>query len=161
VNKGKKHNTYIHGHTVGGNLSPTYNSWSSMMGRCYLPKTRCYEDYGGSGIKVEKRWHEFKNFLEDMGERPEGYVLDRIDNKIGYCMSNCRWLSRLESARNKRNLIYIMHNGKRKCLAELCVDLNLNYKTIYKRIKKYGWPVDRAISTKVRAWIRKQETIFK
>lgn len=81
-----------------------YGSWKEMKARCYRPSNKSYADYAGKGITVCDRWkgpHSFVNFLEDMGERPEGTTLDRIDNKGNYEPSNCRWASYKTQSRNK------------------------------------------------------------
>jgi hypothetical protein len=73
-----------------------------MKSRCSDPNSHAYKDYGGRGIKVCKRWLEFENFLADMGERPEGLVLERRNNNRSYCPSNCRWATIKDQNRNKR-----------------------------------------------------------
>ena len=88
-----------HGHTVGGVKSPTMQSWDHMMQRC---RDKTDKDYGGRGIKVCRRWHMFPNFLADMGERPEGMTLDRIDVNGNYHPDNVKWSSRSEQQRNRR-----------------------------------------------------------
>lgn len=92
-----------HGHCAPGkNPSRTYVSWSRMKQRCQYAKHHIFHDYGGRGIRVCERWQEFKNFLADMGERPDGKTLDRKDVDGNYEPGNCRWATRLEQERNKR-----------------------------------------------------------
>lgn len=98
-----------HGHTTGGKSSPTYHIWSAMVQRCINPKTRKYNDYGGRGIKVCDRWRVFQNFLDDMGVKPHGLSLDRIDNNGNYEPGNCRWATGAEQVRNRRAIEEIRH----------------------------------------------------
>lgn len=141
---------YKHGHGSPGQTSSTWKSWQAMRQRCNYPKDICYKNYGGRGIKVCSGWqNSFVNFLSDMGERPNGFVLDRIDNEKGYDISNCRWSSILDSARNKTNLLYIEFNGEKKCLKEWCLILGLNYQAVYKRLFNYNWSVSEAFSKKI------------
>lgn len=83
--------------------SSEYSSWRSMMDRCYDASHDSYKSYGGKGIAVCERWHDFKNFVKDMDEKPTAnHTIDRIDNEKGYNPSNCRWATKVEQSRNQR-----------------------------------------------------------
>ncbi len=92
----------IHGHKTKGGASRTYLSWRCMHKRCSDPTWHAFEHYGGRGIRVCDRWADFSAFLDDMGERPEGRTLDRIDTDGDYAPANCRWASHSEQVRNRR-----------------------------------------------------------
>ena len=81
-----------------------YNIWADMVGRCTRPTHARFADYGGRGITVCERWRSFENFFADMGERPAGRSLDRIDNDAGYSPDNCRWATAQEQRANRRDV---------------------------------------------------------
>ena len=88
--------------THGMSVSREYKSWRSMFDRCKNPNAPNYERYGGAGIKICRRWSRFERFFADMGERPVGTTLDRIQSTGDYKPSNCRWATPKEQASNRR-----------------------------------------------------------
>lgn len=97
------HSNYRHGHTLKSIKSSTWSSWHDMLSRCYKPKTKAYKNYGARGICVCDKWKtSFDAFLEDMGEAPKGYTLDRVDNNGDYEPGNCKWSTMQEQATNRR-----------------------------------------------------------
>ena len=87
----------------GGTRSPTYSTWTGMKSRCDNPNAPYYSHYGGRGITYCKEWESYKNFLADMGERPKGLTLDRINGNGNYEVDNCRWATPAEQSRNLKH----------------------------------------------------------
>lgn len=140
-----KNHVVKHGHGARGRLrSRVYNTWSAMIQRCANPNAPHYYRYGGRGIRVCRRWRKFENFLADMGLPPEGMSLDRINNNLGYFLSNCRWASRSTQARNTRTNRWLTHNGQRKLLIEWAEEFGLRYSTLSRRLLR-SWPIDVAL----------------
>ena len=100
---GESNPNYKHGHHVNGKPSLTYRSWQNMKTRCLNPNHPRFKNWGGRGIKVCERWMDFTNFLADMGEKPEGLTLDRINNDGNYEPGNCRWATRKQQVQNRRD----------------------------------------------------------
>ena len=120
--------------THGMSGTSTYRSWQEMWIRCTEPSAISFQNYGGRGIKVDSRWEQFENFFADMGIRPKGTSLDRIDNDADYSPENCKWSSKTEQARNKRNNVLVKYRGREQALAAWCEELNLPYSRTYNRI---------------------------
>lgn len=85
--------------------TPTYISWKSMKARCLNKNATSYEYYGAKGVTICDKWLTYQNFLNDMGERPDGMTIDRIDAFGNYKPSNCKWSTRLEQNQNKTNAV--------------------------------------------------------
>lgn len=132
-----------HGAASGGGMTSEYRIWIEMRQRCTNPKSNRYYSHGGRGIKVCKRWEKFETFLNDMGARPKGTQLDRRNNDGDYKPSNCRWATRKEQARNKRNNRLVTVKGETKPLAQWCEELNLPYSRILARLNT-GWTPEEA-----------------
>lgn len=122
-----------HGHTVGGRISPTYSSWRAMLARCCNPRSPGYPYYGEKGVAACRRWCDsFAAFLADLGERPPGTTLDRLDPTKGYFPGNCRWATRTEQTRSRRNTLRI----EGVCVAELAERTGIPYQTLYWRLRQ-------------------------
>lgn len=127
--------------------TPEYKSWSSMKGRCLNPNNDRYHQYGGRGIKVIRRWAEdFTEFYKDMGPRPEGTSLDRIDVDGHYTPKNCRWATNKEQMRNRRtgNL-----SGTKKTIGQLAEEYGISEYAIQSRLAR-GWNIRAALTTPMR-----------
>lgn len=102
-----------HGHAVKGQTRE-YSTWHSMKQRCFNSKNPYYPRYGGRGITICDRWLKFEKFLEDMGLRPAGRTLDRINNDGNYEPGNCRWATHKEQCRNRVSNRVLTLKGKAK-----------------------------------------------
>ncbi|MGA3803711.1 hypothetical protein ACI2VC_06880 [Ralstonia nicotianae] len=118
--------------------SHTYVSWQAMRQRCNDENRENFDYYGGRGIKVCDRWASFRLFLEDMGERPTGHTLDRINPEGDYEPGNCRWIPAEKQAANRRYNHRIAYQGEVLNLAELARRLNVPRGRLLKRLK-LGW----------------------
>ena len=94
----------------------TYQCWGDMKTRCNCPTNIQYHRYGGRGITVCPEWMDFRNFLKDMGEKPKGKTIDRIDNSKGYSKDNCRWATPMEQSQNTRKTRLIAFRGETLCM---------------------------------------------
>jgi hypothetical protein len=138
-NHTRKHNpNYKHG--MGNQSNPTYSIWVAMRRRC-----RKSHGYVDRGISVCERWDKsFVSFLEDMGPKPDGLVIDRIDNDKGYSPDNCRWTTPKINSNNRRNTVMVTLDGITKSSSEWSEELGIKRHTISWRAKN-GWSPERIL----------------
>lgn len=131
--------------THGKSRTKTYKSWEAMKNRCSNIRSPYYPRYGGRGIIVCDRWLSYLNFLEDMGERPEGTTLDRIDNDGNYEPDNCRWIALSAQQNNRKDTRKFTINGVTKTFLEWRQESTIKPSTITQRYYVYGWSIERAL----------------
>lgn len=124
--------------------TPTYQSWQAMKQRCLQPNHAHFGNYGGKGITVCERWMTYDNFVRDMGPRPKGTSLDRLDNAKGYEPSNCRWATKTEQNRNNSQNRLVTFGRVTRCLSEWCELFDLDYARVYARLFRLNWSVEDA-----------------
>ena len=135
--------------THGMKQSPEYYTWVTMKDRCCNPRSKHHARYGSRGIKICTRWLDsFENFFEDMGLRPEGLSLDRIDNEGDYSPENCRWATPREQANNRRNTARVEFNGQAYTMARLARRFGIKVDTLRYRLQR-GMTVTQALTTPV------------
>lgn len=121
--------------------TPTYNTWDSMKQRCLNKANDRYSSYGGRGITICSSWeNSFENFLNDMGERPVGKTIDRIDNNLGYFKDNCRWVTHKENSRN-----LLIHQNRGYCITEEAEKSNLSLWMVNTRLQR-GYSLEQALT---------------
>lgn len=124
----------------------TYNSWAGMKQRCNDKNHVEFHRYGGRGITYNARWNDFDSFLSDMGPKPRGMSLDRIDNDLPYSKENCRWSSPEEQMSNTSRNIVVEWGGKRFTLKRLAKHLGISYDRLHKWHRDIGLPIREAVS---------------
>ncbi len=145
--KGAASSQFQHGH-AGTRKSPEYLSWRAMKARCLNPNDPAYPRYGARGITIHQSWaNDFQAFLRDMGPRPQGTSLDRIDSSAGYSPENCRWATRRQQQRNRRSVVMLTVGSETKTIAEWSEQYKLAHGTISYRLSKLGWDAVKAVTT--------------
>jgi hypothetical protein len=132
--------------THGMSRTPTYGTWISMIRRCYDKRHDSYERYGARGIRVCERWKSsFASFFADMGERPIGMTLDRIDNDLDYEAGNCRWGTAIEQNNNRRNTPFFTYHGRTQSLADWAREIGIPHRIAHWRLT-HGWSIEKVVS---------------
>ena len=142
---GKAEPRQMHGHCADYKSSGTHNTWGAMLDRCRNPNHAAYPYYGRRGIRVCERWLDFTSFLADMGARPDGMTIERIDNNGNYEPGNCRWVAQSEQSKNTRANIQLTFNGRTMIASEWAKETGIRPGTIRYRVKT-GSPVERILS---------------
>lgn len=140
-------NRFKHGHTrFKKPSSPTYRSWSKMINRCHNPRNEMFHLYGGRGIEVCQRWRQsFKNFLDDMGDRPKGKTIDRYPNNDGnYEPGNCRWATPQEQMDNSRRSKMLTYEGISLSIRGWAKKLGVTHTGIRYRLN-LGWSIGQIV----------------
>lgn len=132
----------------GLSRSAEYGIWQQMKNRCLKPSVANYHRYGGRGITVAPEWIDsFQAFYADMGRRPKGRTLERMDNDGPYSKDNCRWASQKEQSNNTRRNRKITLRGRTQSFAQWVDELGVNGKMVYARMAKLRWTPERAFFT--------------
>lgn len=133
--------------THGMKGTKTYATWMCMRSRCGNENDQDFYNYGARGIKVCERWQKsFENFLEDMGERPEGFTLDRINSNGDYEPNNCRWATLKEQARNKSTNRRVTYGGQTKTFTEWVELFGEKYSTLWYKCKNANWDTTKVFN---------------
>jgi len=118
-----------------------------MKNRCRLKNLWNYEFYGGAGITYDPSWDSFDKFLLDMGERPDGMTLDRIDGTQGYFKENCRWATYKQQQNNRKSCLHLTYNGVTQNASDWAAQMGLTKSAVWMRVTKYGWSIEKALTT--------------
>jgi hypothetical protein len=137
---------FVHGMAPRKNRPRIYTSYHNMITRCEDVKNNFYKNYGGRGIKICDRWHDFENFLSDMGEPPsDDLTIERINNNGNYELSNCKWATMKEQNNNRRDTRFLEFYGLRKSLSQWSEITKIPRSTLRDRIYR-GWPLSRSFT---------------
>lgn len=135
--------------THGMSKTRLYNIWKGMLKRCYYENSTNYEHYGKKGIRICEEWLNFEGFRD--WATTHGYAdnltIDRMDNDSNYSPDNCRWVDMKTQERNTTRNKFITFRGETHCLIEWAEIVGINYRTLQGRIFRYGWSIERALST--------------
>lgn len=126
---------------------PLYTTWVAMIQRCHNPKNESWPRYGARGISVCDGWREsFATFRSDVGDRPLGHTLDRINNDGAYEPGNVRWASAKEQQNNTRRTQWVLFRCRKLTVAHFAKEAGLSYKAVVRRLEK-GWSPEKIATT--------------
>lgn len=145
-----KENASQRSKTHGKSYDSIYRIWLNMITRTSNKKDVSYEHYGGRGIEVCERWHDFNNFYADMGDKPNGKTLDRIDVNGDYCKENCRWATSEQQCNNKTNNHFLTYKGETKTVSQWSRYAGIKAQTLFHRINIHNWSIEDALTTPTR-----------
>lgn len=132
----------------GETRTPTYKTWISMKARCFNSSDQAYEHYGGRGITVCERWaNSYELFVKDMGKRPRGMSIERINVDGNYEPQNCIWATPKQQARNRRCTIKVIYQGEKMSLIQAAEQSGIPYQVLRERKQRLKWPDDRLFSS--------------
>lgn len=134
-----KSGSISHGYTN----TPVWKAWRAMRYRCRSKNNDRYMNYAGRGISCCERWNVFENFLQDMGEPPAGYTLERIDVNGNYEPSNCKWITADAQYSNKTTTLFVSFHGGKYSFRDLVKASGIKHMTAYARYRTYGWTAER------------------
>ena len=132
----------------GKSFSPEYKAWHNIKERCFNKNEKSYVNYGARGITMHPDWiNSFESFYEHVGDKPSAkHSIDRIDNNGNYEPGNVRWATQKEQVNNQRRNVMFSHNGHVLNIRQWAEKTGLKYQTIYSRLTKYNWPVEKALT---------------
>jgi hypothetical protein len=124
----------------GGKGTPEYMAWKNMKSRCLNPNNNRFKDWGGRGVTIHESWvNDFDAFLKDLGPKPVGSSLDRINNNLGYQPGNCEWRTMAQQNNNRRNNISIEYNGEVKNVCAWAAHFGITNNTFHSWRVRKGW----------------------
>lgn len=133
-----------------GYANRTYGIWQAFRDRCNNANRKDYKYYGGRGVSYQSSWDDYSEFINDMGEAPEGLTIDRIDVEKGYSKENCRWAPRKQQGRNTRKSLKVLIDGETVVVRDYIEAVGIPLDRFRKRYYSYGWTLREACGLDVR-----------